>query len=139
MYNTNTNTISFDNNSGNFFYKEVADDFTFFKKVVSVFSASFLDESYHLTDRELKLLYNIYMFKTKGSGNIYSKANISTFFPTFGSKRILQIWLPKLQNKEWIRYTKTSVDFLEPKLIEFLKSDKISFSVHYKRQDSGGF
>lgn len=120
---------------GTFFHKEIVDDYTFFKRAVGVFSASFLSKDYHLTDRELELFYCIFNFKTKGSGEIFSKSNLSAYFGPFESnKRVLQVWLPKLADKFWVKYTKTSVDILHSDLVEFLKKDKISFSVNYKRE-----
>ncbi len=123
---------------GNFFYKNEVDDFTFFKRAVGVFSSSFLEKEYCLTERQLELLYSIFRFKTKGSGDMFSMTNIKEFFPTFGSKRVLQVWLPQLAEKLWIRYENDIVEITQPTLLGFLSKDKLSFNIFYKRKQDGG-
>lgn len=129
--------IEFKDNLGEFSISGAVDDFTFFKRAVRIFSSSFLEDVFHLTDRELELLYCIALFKKLGDGDIFSKTNINKFFPSFGSKRLLQVWLPKLEKKFWITFTKSTVDFKHTKVLDFLNKDKVLFNIYLKKEDSG--
>lgn len=121
-----------ENNFGAFFLKKSLEDFDMFKRVVSIFSHSFLKSEYHLTDREIELLYCIVQFKKNGSGDIYSKTNIKEYFAPFKNKRIMQVWLPKLEDKDWITYTKNTIDFKRDQVLKFLSKDSINFNLNLK-------
>lgn len=129
--------IELDENEGNFVLNSSLENYDLFKRVVRVFSSSFLDESFFLTDRELELLYCITQFKKHGDGNVFSKTNINKFFPSFGSKRLLQVWLPKLQKKFWITFDKNTISFRQEKILDFLSKDNINFSISFKNNVSG--
>lgn len=108
-------------------------EYAVFKKCVNIFSSALLKDEYHLTNRELELLYCLYLFKKNGEGEMYSRSNISEFFSTFGSKRLLQVWLPKLANKKWITIQNDSVEFKKQIILDFLKKDNIVFNISYTK------
>jgi hypothetical protein len=78
----------------------------YFLKVVRIFSAAFLDDQFHLTDRECDLLYGVYQSISIGERDILKPEIIDSFFKSFRDKKTVQVWLPRVEKKGWISESK---------------------------------
>lgn len=74
----------------------------YFLKVLRIFSAAFLDYEFHLTDRESDLVYGIYKCISDGDREILKKEYIEKYFPSFKEKKVIQVWLNRVEKKGWI-------------------------------------
>lgn len=75
-------------------------DEEYFNMVVRIFSEAFIyDRDYHLTNRELELLYCAFKAIKNGRRNILDRQVIREYFQPFGKKQTVQIWLPKVVDK----------------------------------------
>lgn len=130
--------ITTNGKKGSFTFNVSHGDYEFFKRVVNVMSNAFLSKEHRLTSREVELLYCICNFKNSGSGSMFSASNIKNFFSSFGSKRLLQIWLPKLVEKHWVKVVNDSVEFNSVGIFNFLSSEEVFFNISYKKTEDGG-
>ena len=81
----------------------ISDDRKYFEKIVKVYSAAAIEnEDFHLSDRELELLYCISKSIAAGRRDILSLDVIRVHFRSFKDKKTLQVWLPKLVSKKWL-------------------------------------
>lgn len=126
--------IGLDDGVGQFHLKSSLSDFSMFKRTVKVFSSALLEDAFHLTDRELELLFCIVSFYKFGDGDIFSKGNVNKFFKPFGSKRLIQVWLPKLANKHWVDFNSKSVVIKQDKVLKFLLMDTVMFDIKFTRE-----
>lgn len=78
----------------------------YFIKVVQIFSSAFLDSKFHLTERELDLLYGVYQAISSGEREILKPDIISKYFSSFKDKKTVQVWLPRVEKKGWISESK---------------------------------
>jgi hypothetical protein len=78
----------------------------YFLKVIRIFSAAFLDDQFHLTDRECDLLYGVYQSISIGEREILKSDIIDMFFKSFKDKKTVQVWLPRVEKKGWISESK---------------------------------
>jgi len=77
-------------------------DKDYFIKVIKIFSAAFLEDKFHLTDRELDLLYGLYQSISIGEREILKPNIINEFFSSFKDKKTIQVWLPRVEKKGWV-------------------------------------
>lgn len=81
----------------------VSDDRKYFEKIIKIYSAAVIDdENFHLSKRELELLYYVFKSIESGRRDILSLDVIRVHFRAFKDKKTLQVWLPKLIDKKWL-------------------------------------
>lgn len=81
----------------------MSDDRRYFEKIVKIYSIAVIEnEDFHLSDRELELLYCISKSIAAGRRDILSLDVIRVHFRSFKDKKTLQVWIPKLINKRWL-------------------------------------
>lgn len=103
----------------------------FFTKVVRTFSAAYVHRDFWLTEREEELMVNIMCCLADGQSNICEKDNIKRYFSTFKDKKTMQVWLPKLVNKEWIRDLGDGRVLLLQEFYPYLKNERASFVIDF--------
>lgn len=103
----------------------------FFTKVVRTFSAAYVHIDFWLTEREEELMVNIMCCLADGQSNIWEKDNIKRYFSTFKDKKTMQVWLPKLVNKEWIRDLGDGRVLLLQEFYPYLKNERASFVIDF--------
>lgn len=81
----------------------ISEDRKYFEKIVRVYSAAVIDnEDFHLSKRELELLYCVSKSIASGRRDVLSLDVIRVHFRSFKDKKTLQVWLPKLVEKRWL-------------------------------------
>ncbi len=110
------------------FNELVVDDYEYFRKIVGVFSAAFIDPMFHLTNREEELLYCVYTCISSGNRDILSNVNIRKYFKPFKNKKTVQVWIPKLVEKGWL-YSSDSNYYINGNFEKFKKIKKINFNI----------
>ena len=105
-------------------------DMDYFYKVVRVFSAAFLDTDYYLTDRELELLYCCYTAIVSNNRDLLDSDVIEKHFKSFKDKKTLQVWIPKLINKGWLRYNGEEY-FINGNFEKLVKLKTTSFNLDF--------
>jgi hypothetical protein len=81
----------------------ISEDRRYFEKIVKVYSAAVIDDDdFHLSNRELELLYCISNSIAAGRRDVLSLDVIRVHFRSFKDKKTLQVWLPKLIEKRWL-------------------------------------
>lgn len=110
-------------------------DMDYFYKVVRVFSAAFLNTEYYLTDRELELLYCCYKSIVSNNRNLLDSDVIETHFKSFKDKKTLQVWIPKLINKGWLRYNGEEY-FINGNFEKLVKLKTTSFNLDFLQIDA---
>ncbi len=81
---------------------KISSDKEYFLKVLRIFSAAFLDYEFHLTDRESDLVYGVYECISNGDRSILKKENIDKYFSSFKEKKVIQVWLNRVEKKGWV-------------------------------------
>ena len=120
-YNTTINKVSTSN----------AD---FFTKVVRTFSAAYVRREKWLTEREEELMVSIMCCLADGNKNIFTSGeenNIKRYFNTFKDKKTIQVWLPKLVDKEWIKDMGDGRVLLPQEFYPYLKNERASFVIDF--------
>lgn len=111
------------------FSETISDDFYYFRKIVGIFSSAFIDSMFHLTNREVELLYCVYNCIKSGDRSIYSNVNIRKYFKPFKDKKTVQVWIPKLIEKGWL-YSSDGMFFINGNFEKFSKIKKVSFNIN---------
>lgn len=109
-------------------------DVDYFYKVVRVFSAAFLDTDYYLTDRELELLYCCFVAIISDGRNLLDQNIIDKHFKSFKDKKTLQVWIPKLINKGWLRCNGEEY-FINGNFEKLVKLKSTSFNLDFLKID----
>jgi len=110
------------------FNETVDNDYDYFKKIVGIFSAAFIDPLFHLTSRESELLYCAYTCISSGDRDILSNVNIRKYFKPFKNKKTVQVWIPKLVEKGWL-YSSDRLYYINGNFEKFKKIKKINFNI----------
>lgn len=122
-------SISSKNNFIVFSFNEIVEnDFDYFKKIVGIFSAAFIDPLFHLTSRETELLYCVHTCINSGDRAILSNPNIRKYFKPFKDKKTIQVWIPKLVEKGWL-YSTDKLFYINGNFEKFSKIKKINFNI----------
>ena len=81
---------------------KISSDREYFLKVIKIFSAAFLDEEFHLTERESELVYGVYKCISSGDRDILKNEYINNYFHSFKEKKVIQVWLNRVEKKGWV-------------------------------------
>jgi hypothetical protein len=104
----------------------------FFTKVLRTFSAAYVRREFWLTEREEELMVSIMNCLADGQKNIFTSGdenNIKKYFSTFKDKKTIQVWLPKLVDKEWIKDLGDGRVILPQEFYPYLKNNRASFVI----------
>lgn len=82
--------------------EKIKNDKDYFLKVIKIFSAAFLDDEFHLTSREMDLVYGVYQCISSGERDILKKECIEKFFSSFKEKKTVQVWINRVEKKGWV-------------------------------------
>lgn len=113
----------------------------FFTKVVRTFSAAYVDREFWLTEREEELMVGIMCCLADGNKNIFTTGeenNIEKYFSTFKDKKTMQVWLPKLVNKDWIKDLGDGRVVLLQEFYPYLKNERASFVIDFVKISRDG-
>jgi len=103
----------------------------FFTKVVRTFSAAYVHRDFWLTEREEELMVNIMCCLADGHSNVWDENNIRKYFSTFKDKKTMQVWLPKLVKKEWVKVLGDDRVLLLQEFYPYLKNERASFVIDF--------
>ena len=103
----------------------------FFTKIVRTFSAAYVHRDFWLTEREEELMVGIMCCLADGNKNIFADNNLETYFSSFKNKKTLQVWLPKLSDKDWIKDLGDGKVVLVQEFYPYLKNNRVSFVVDF--------
>ncbi len=106
----------------------------FFTKVTRTYGAAYVPREFWLTEREEELLVGIMCCIADGNKNIFTNGEedlIKKYFSSFKNKKTLQVWLPKLVDKDWIKDLGDGRVVLVQEFYPFLKNDRVSIVIDF--------
>lgn len=109
-------------------------NYDFYMQVIRAYCAAYVPREFWLTEREEELLVNIMCCLSDGHKNIFTnegKDLIGEYFKTFKNKKTLQVWLPKLVDKDWIKDFGDGRVVLLQEFYPFLKNNKVSLVIDF--------
>lgn len=102
-------------------------DKEYFYKVVKIFSAAYVIDEDHLTNREMEFLYCLHKALSAGYTDIINNDTISRFFKTFDTKNTVKLWLNRLIEKNWVEQEGKNISIIG----DFNKLNKLGV-VHFR-------